>query len=127
MNEQIISGKDLFKLINDEIIKKDTKLEVYKDNNYITTIVFDGYDFQWESGKFNSGLFFDGAVTFEIIKDNIIEKIEIEEDILFNSFIKNKNGAKCSIKSHDKVIIEKLNEVIDYINENKKEDEVIRF
>lgn len=123
MNEQIISGKDLFKLINNEIIKKDTKLEVYKDNNYITTIVFDGYDFQWESGKFNSGLFFDGAVTFEIIKDNIIEKIEIEEDILFNSFIKNKYGAKCSIKSHDKVIIEKLNEVIDYINEN----EVIRF
>lgn len=123
MNKQIISGRDLFKLINDETIKKDTKLDVYKDNNYITTIVFDGYDFQWESGKFNSGLFFDGAVTFEIIKDNIIEKIEIEEDILFNSFIKNKYGAKCSIKSHDKVIIEKLNEVIDYINEN----EVIRF
>ena len=122
MNEQIISGKDLFKLINDEIIKKDTKLEVYKDNNYITTIVFDGYDFLWESGMFNSGLFFDPTVDFKV-ENKIIEKIEIEEDILFNSFIKNKYGAKCSIKSHDKVIIEKLNEVINYINEN----EVIRF
>ena len=123
MDNTIIKTEELYFLIKEKIIKKDTKLDVYKDNNYITTIVFDGYDFQWESGKFNSGLFFDGAVTFEIIKDNIIEKIEIEEDILFNSFIKNKYGAKCSIKSHDKVIIEKLNEVIDYINEN----EVIRF
>lgn len=126
MNEQIISGKDLFKLINDEIIKKDTKLEVYKDNNYITTIVFDGYDFLWESGMFNSGLFFDPTVDFKV-ENKIIENIEIEEDILFNSFIKNKYGAKCSIKSHDKVIIEKLNEVIDYINEKEKENEVVRF
>lgn len=126
MNEQIISGKDLFKLINDGTIKKDTKLDVYKGNSYITTIVFDGYDFLWESGMFNSGLFFDPTVNFKV-ENKIIEKIEIEEDILFNSFIKNKYGAKCSIKSHDKVIIEKLNEVIDYINEKEKENEVVRF
>ena len=127
MENTITNIEELYSLIKEKVIKKGTKLEVYKYNDYITTLVFDGYDFQWKSGEFNSGLFFDGAVTFKIIKDNIIEKIEIEEDILFNSFIKNKYGAKCSIKSHDKVIIEKLNEVIDYINENKKEDEVIRF
>lgn len=126
MSEQIISGKDLFKLINDGIIKKDTKLDVYKDNGYVTTIVFDGYDFLWESGLFNSGLFFDPTVDFKV-ENKIIENIEIEEDILCNSFIKNRYGAKCSIKSHDKVIIEKLNEVIDYINEKEKENEVVRF
>ena len=122
MNKQIISGRDLFKLINDETIKKDTKLDVYKGNSYITTIVFDGYDFLWESGMFNSGLFFDPTVNFKVA-NKIIENIEIEEDLMCEHFIKNKYGNSCYIKGHDEVIIEKLNEVIDYINEN----EVIRF
>ena len=122
MENTITNIEELYSLIKEKVIKKGTKLEVYKYNDYITTLVFAGYDFQWESGKFNSGLFFDPTVNFKM-ENKIIENIEIEEDILFNSFIKNKYGAKCSIKSHDKVIIEKLNEVIDYINEKEKENE----
>ena len=118
MDNTIIKAEELYFLIKEKVIKKGTKLEVYKDNNYITTIVFDGYDFLWESGMFNSGLFFDPTVNFKM-ENKIIENIEIEEDILFNSFIKNKYGAKCSIKSHDKVIIEKLNQIIDYINKEE--------
>ena len=58
----------------------------------------------------------------EILKEDkpIIEKIEIEEDIVCNKFVKNEYGAKCYIKTHDKIVIEKLNQVIDYIN--RKED-----
>ena len=119
MDKQIISGKDLFKLINDGTIKKDTKLDVYKDNGYVTTIVFDGYDFLWESGMFNSGLLFDPTVNFKV-ENKIIENIEIEEDFMCEHFIKNKYGNSCYIKGHDEVIIEKLNEVIDYINIHNK-------
>ena len=58
----------------------------------------------------------------EILEEDksIIEKIEIEEDIVCNKFVKNEYGAKCYIKTHDKIVIEKLNQVIDYIN--RKED-----
>ena len=118
MSEQIISGKDLFKLINDGTIKKDTKLDVYKGNSYITTIVFDGYDFLWESGMFNSGLLFDSTVNFKV-ENKIIENIEIEEDFMCEHFIKNKYGNSCYIKAHDIVIIEKLNQIIDYINKEE--------
>lgn len=62
-------------------------------------------------------------IKVEILEENkpIIEKIEIEEDIVCNKFVKNEYGAKCYIKTHDKIVIEKLNQVIDYIN--KKESE----
>ena len=58
----------------------------------------------------------------EILEEDkpIIEKIEIEEDIACNKFIRNEYGSSCYIKTHDRIIIEKLNEVIDYIN--RKED-----
>ncbi len=57
----------------------------------------------------------------EIIEDynTTIEKIKIEEDIVCNKFIRNEYGSSCYIKTHDRIIIEKLNEVIDYINRNK--------
>ena len=58
----------------------------------------------------------------EILEEDkpIIEKIEIEEDIVCNKFVRNEYGTKCYIKTHDKIIIEKLNQIIDYIN--KKEN-----
>ena len=54
----------------------------------------------------------------EILEEDkhIIEKIKIEEDIVCNKFIRNEYGSSCYIKTHDRIIIEKLNEVIDYIN-----------
>ena len=59
----------------------------------------------------------------EILEEDkpIIEKIEIEEDIVCNKFVRNEYGAKCYIKTHDKIVIEKLNEVIEFLNrkENK--------
>ena len=48
-----------------------------------------------------------------------IENIEIEEDFMCEHFIKNKYGNSCYIKAHDIVIIEKLNQIIDYINKEE--------
>ena len=55
----------------------------------------------------------------EILEEDkpIIEKIEIEEDIVCNKFVRNEYGAKCYIKTHDKIVIEKLNEVIEFLND----------
>lgn len=40
-----INSESLYEFINDGIIKANTKIKVYKDDIYITTITFDGYDF----------------------------------------------------------------------------------
>ena len=57
-------------------------------------------------------------IKVEILEEDksTIEKIKIEEDIVCNKFIRNEYGSSCYIKTHDRIIIEKLNEVIDYIN-----------
>lgn len=71
-----INSETLYELINDGTIKANTKMRVYKDDVYITTITFDGYDFIWETGTFSSGMLFNPLCDFEIIeKDKKIEKI----------------------------------------------------
>ena len=72
-----INSETLYELINDGTIKANTKMRVYKDDVYITTITFDGYDFIWETGTFSSGMLFNPLCDFEIIKeDKKIEKLE---------------------------------------------------
>ena len=58
----------------------------------------------------------------EILKEDkpIIEKINIEQDSSKHFYIKNEYGTKCSLTKHSKMIADKLNEVISYIN--RKED-----
>ena len=58
----------------------------------------------------------------EILEEDksIIEKIEVKEDIVCGKYIENENIAKCYIKTHDKIIIDKLNEIIEFLN--RKED-----
>ena len=50
----------------------------------------------------------------------IIEKLNIENDSPTHFYITNEYGTKCGLTKHSKIIAEKLNEVIDYLN--RKED-----
>lgn len=70
-----VNSEVLYESINDGSIKAGTKLKVYKDDVYVTTITFDGYDFIWETGTFSSGMLFNPLVDFEEIE----EEKEIEE------------------------------------------------
>lgn len=46
----------------------------------------------------------------------IPEKIKIEQDTpSSNYYIRNENGTKCGLTKHSKMIVETLNQVIDYI------------
>lgn len=107
---------------------KAPKMIKYKDNNYI----FTGYDYRciltdiekgfveyWLIGNYNQELNFLLNEKIEILEEDkpIIEKIEIEEDFVCNKYIENEHGARCHIKSHDKIIIDKLNEVIEFLND----------
>ena len=50
----------------------------------------------------------------------IIEKINIESDSPTHFYIRNEYGTKCSLTKHSKMIADKLNEVIEFLN--RKED-----
>ena len=50
----------------------------------------------------------------------IIEKLNIENDSPTHFYITNEYGTKCGLTKHSKMIADKLNEIIDYIN--RKED-----
>lgn len=92
-----VNSEILYELINDGSIKTGTKLKVYKDDIYVTTITFDGYDFIWETGTFSSGMLFNPLVDFEIIE----EEKEIGEF---------KTNYTCS--KLDFEIIDKINELV---------------
>lgn len=70
-----VNSETLYELINDGTIHENTKLKVYRDDIYIISIEYDGYDFNWDAGTFTSGMFYDPLVEFEIIE----EEKEIEE------------------------------------------------
>ena len=58
----------------------------------------------------------------EILEEDkpIIEKLNIENDSPTHFYITNEYGTKCGLTKHSKMIVDKLNEIIDYIN--RKED-----
>ena len=105
-----VNSETLYELINDGTIKENTKFEVYRDDIYITVIEFDGYDFNWDSGCFTSGMFYDPLVEF---KEIIEEEKEIERLKLNDSDV-------WTGKSDGELIVEKINELIDTINELKR-------
>ncbi|MGN1352259.1 MAG: hypothetical protein ACI4VE_05760 [Clostridia bacterium] len=54
-------------------------------------------------------------------ENKIPEKLKIEQDTQnSNYYIRNKNGTKCGLTKHSKMIVETLNQVIDYLK-NKGE------
>lgn len=119
---RIITVYELLGLIKDDNAPKKIKVldEIYEYEKY-NKFYYNKNGYSLYRLFYEEGNALD--IEVEILEEDkpIIEKIEIEEDIVCNKFVRNEYGAKCYIKTHDKIVIEKLNEVIDYINrkENK--------
>ena len=109
-----IKSEKLYYLINNGTIKENTKINVYRDDVYITQIIFDGYDFNWENGKLTSGVFFDPLCDFEIIE----EPKEIEELPMEKGDINDKPFLAKYI-THNRY---KINELVREINKLNKEN-----
>lgn len=127
MNKEIIIY-DLLGLIKDG---KAPKMIKYKGNNYM----FTGYDYHciltdiekgfveyWLIKNYIQDLQSILNEKVEILEEDkpIIEKLNIESDSPTHFYIRNEYGTKCSLTKHSKMIADKLNEIIDYIN--RKED-----
>ena len=112
-----VNSETLYELINDGTIKENTKFEVYRDDIYITVIEFDGYDFNWDSGCFTSGMFYDPLVEFkEIIEEEKeIEEIKVIKDDNCKRYIEYDDETghhKYVIRVLDEYFSNKINELV---------------
>ena len=66
---------------------------------------------------------FDALMTeIEIIEEEkkIPKKLKIQNETIGNAYITNAQGTKCYLTKHSKMIAEKINEIIDYIEKENK-------
>lgn len=121
----MINGIELLKKIKNSELKLNQKINVYYDNkdvayDLVAILTYKGNELIWSENTFRFSMLYDDNYLFEIIEDkSIIEKLNIENDSPTHFYIRNEYGTKCSLTKHSKIIADKLNEVIDYIN--KKE------
>ena len=111
-----INSKDLFNYINNLKPTDKIKFKVYYDDCYVTDILWDGENFNWESGRFTSGAFFNSLYDFEIIE----EEKEIEK-LGKNFTFENDTSELAKNDWQVSIISQKINELVDEINKLKKE------
>ena len=129
MNKKI-TGYELIKKIQKEEIKSGTHIKYYnKDFDYEGDLYFNGNWFSKEPyypmvKRYDDIILMlcDKNIMYEILEEDkpIIEKIKIEQDSPTHFYIRNEYGTKCGLTKHSKMIADKLNEVIEFLN--RKED-----
>ena len=129
-----IKSEKLWNYIFNLAPNEKVKFRVYYDDNYLTNIFWDGENFNWESGMFTSGAFFNPLYDFEIIEeDKKIEKIDkrvLSQNLMIadsNAPIDEKWKLVQKLIYDNSIEIEKvknkLNELIDVVNELKVRSE----
>ena len=122
MNKEI-TIYDLLGLIKDDKAPKKIK---YNNRTYEFKAIIEGTGYVYESGtvKFwlSNEIEFDISrclnEKIEILEEDkpIIEKLNIESDSPTHFYIRNEYGTKCGLTKHSKMIADKLNEVIEFLN-----------
>lgn len=80
-----INSKDLYGYIDSLKTGEVVKFNVWRDDIFTgVQVIWDGVNFNWESGKFSSGEFFSPLYDFEIVDDkpeqiDLFEFGELEE------------------------------------------------
>lgn len=113
------NGIELLEKIRSNEIEMNTNINVYYDDVFRTTLVFDGYDLNWKAGEFKVAYFYDGLCHFEIEEEKEIEKFAMMYPINegFNSEI----GGLVSIYNTNFAKLKTtIDELIDVVNEIKR-------
>ena len=111
-----INSRDLFDYINGYLDNKEAKFKVFHNGNYVTDIFWDGENFNWDSGTFTSGAFFDQLYNFYLIEeDKQIEKLPIWAT-------RREDKEYTNLEEHILVVARKVDELICKVNnmENNK-------
>lgn len=121
-----INSEHLWNYINELSRNEKVKFKVYCDDSYVTNIVWNGENFEWESGTFTSEAFFNPLYDFEVIEeDKKIEKLNIEYNAKIRNerYIEKGDNKIISLTVPDYELAIKINELIDVVNELKEKSE----
>ena len=109
----LIDQEDYYK-VRDYLLSLNDEVEILEEEKKITPTDFEnlGYALGSIQKYINKG--YDKAIE----EKKIPEKLNIEQDgqTYNNFYIVNQNGTKCYLTKHSKMIVETLNQVIDYLD-----------
>lgn len=105
-----VNSENLYEYINELATNQKVKFKVYYDDSYVTEVLWNGTNFEWETGTLTSEAFFNPLYDFEVIEeDKKIAKLITTAVGISDSMI---------IKSFTEIAL-KINEIIDKINKEE--------
>ena len=110
-----VNSENLYKYINDLATDEKVKFKVYYDDNYVTQVYWNGESFEWDTGTFTSGAFFNPLYDFEVIEED--KKI----DYIYHCAMEPSSEETKFLIQNINDLADKINEIIDYINEGINE------
>jgi len=113
-----VNSEKLWSFINDLGTHEKVKFKVYYDDSYVTEILWNGENFEWESGRFTSEAFFNPLYDFiPIEEDKEIEEISLIS--MDSDFDRVKNII--NLNNNLFRLTNKINELVREVNKLKKE------
>lgn len=102
---------------NPEKVKYDDTVYEWDNDSYYYDDGYDNIDYLSGDIIFEKDMF---KKNIEIIEDKKIEKLKIENDNGTDYYIRNIHGTKCYLTKHSKIMADKINEIIEVLNEKEK-------
>ena len=122
----MFDGIKLLQKIKNNELKFNQKINVYFDNTLTGTLdleavlIYRGDEVLWSENTFRFSMLYDDNYLFEIVGDKKIEKLKIKDDKLIGKW-KNGRDYNYTLSAQQNVITNKINELIDVVNELKNE------
>ena len=124
----MINGIELLQKIKNNELKFNQKINVYFDNTLTATLdleavlIYRGDEVLWSENTFRFSMLYDDNYLFEIVEDKKIEKLKIKDDKLIEKW-ENGSDYNYTLSAPQNVIANKINELIDVVNELAKDKE----
>lgn len=124
MSNKRLDGEELIRVLREDYVEDGTIINVYYDNHIgypirECSLTFRDGELYWQPNTFKASMLFDGCYSFEMVEpeeEGILSKIKIDE--LDRIQAPSTGNYVYKLTQKEKIIIKKLNEVIDYVNEN---------
>ena len=124
----MFDGIKLLQKIKNNELKFNQKINVYFDNTLTATLdleavlIYRGDEVLWSENTFRFSMLYDDNYLFEIVEDKKIEKLKIKDDKLIEKW-ENGSDYNYTLSAPQNVIANKINELIDVVNELAKDKE----
>lgn len=112
-----INSENLWSYINDLATNQKVKFKVYYDDFYKTEVLWNGENFEWDTGTFTSEAFFNPLYDFEVIEEKPkFETIGKWNENIIKDLRNDREISNWQIKNYISVLMGTQNQIIDAVN-----------